>query len=144
MVQTQKSVKGMGVYQCLDEGISWISCPKTKFLYVRCKWLEENKDKKVEYSLQKVLYPFFFFLTLSCDIAQKMPKKMLISPITKNMLGNGRAMSIYYISLNVLESFTSLWSRSLLGLAIRVHGSSSGQPDWPDYINVSTRTRPDY
>jgi hypothetical protein len=31
-----------------------------------------------------------------------------------------------------------------VGLANRVHGSGSGQPDWPDYINVSTRTRPDY
>jgi len=109
MVQTQKSVKGMGVYQCLDEGISWISCPKTKFLYVRCKWLEENKDKKVEYSLQKVLYPFFFFLTLSCDIAQKMPKKMLISPITKkyvrewtsyvNLLHFIECIRVFYVTL---------------------------------------------
>jgi hypothetical protein len=37
--------------------------------------------------------------------------------------------------------FNSEFSLRLPGLAIRVHGSGSGQPD---YINVSTRTRPDY
>jgi len=49
------------------------------------------------------------------------------------------------------------WLRVLIGLAIRVHGSSSCQPVWPDYINGSntkptrlliglwhaTRTQPD-